>query len=173
VVGALILNISPTEGAPKKKPLKSQKKPLFPLQCKMQCYWKRAALLLIFVRIEQCLKEESGSTFLIIKRAAGGGSASLAIRLPRLFCDRKRRKRTVNAVPEMGFLISGNGTITGNGPLISSTGKLRYRHAVDDHNNLCHALPSIEDSWVTHRWEIRVFSFVLAISKVNAFLALR
>ena len=139
----------------------------------MQCYWKRAALLLIFVRIEQCLKEESGSTFLIIKRAAGGGSASLAIRLPRIFCDRKRRKRTVNAVPEMGFLISGNGTITGNGPLISSTGKLRYRHAVDDHNNLRHALPSIEDSWVTHRWEIRVFLFVLAISEVNAFLALR
>jgi len=49
----------------------------------------------------------------------------------------------------------------------------RYRHAVDDHNNLHHALPSVEDSWVTHRWEIRVFSFVLAISEVNAFLALR
>jgi hypothetical protein len=49
----------------------------------------------------------------------------------------------------------------------------RYRHAVDDHNNLRHALPSIEDSWATQRWEIRVFSFVLAISEVNAFLALR
>ncbi len=30
----------------------------------------------------------------------------------------------------------------------------RYRHAVDDHNNLCHALLSIEDSWATQRWEI-------------------
>ena len=37
---------------------------------------------------------------------------------------RKRRKRMVNAVPEMGFLLSGNGTITGNGPPISSTGTL-------------------------------------------------
>jgi hypothetical protein len=48
----------------------------------------------------------------------------------------------------------------------------RYRHAVDDHNNLRHGLPSIEDSWITQRWEIRVFTFVLAISEVNAFLAL-
>ena len=25
----------------------------------------------------------------------------------------------------------------------------RFRHAVDDHNNLRHALPSIEDTWLT------------------------
>jgi hypothetical protein len=49
----------------------------------------------------------------------------------------------------------------------------RYRHAVDDHNNLRHALPSIEDSWNTQRWETRVFSFILAITEVNAFLCLR
>ena len=49
----------------------------------------------------------------------------------------------------------------------------RYRHAVDDHNNLRHALPSIEDSWVSQRWETRVFSFILAITEVNAFLCLR
>ena len=49
----------------------------------------------------------------------------------------------------------------------------RYRHTVDDHNNLHHCLPSVEDSWTTQRWEVRVFSFVLAISEVNAFLALR
>jgi hypothetical protein len=48
-----------------------------------------------------------------------------------------------------------------------------YRHAIDDHNNLRHALPSIEDSWVTQRWEVRVFGFVLAITKVNTFLAVR
>jgi hypothetical protein len=47
-----------------------------------------------------------------------------------------------------------------------------YRHAVDDHNNLRHGLPSIEKSWITQRWEIRVFSFILAITKVNAFLCL-
>ena len=49
----------------------------------------------------------------------------------------------------------------------------RYRHAVDDHNNLCHGLPSVDDSWATKQWEIQVFTFVLAISEVNVFIALR
>ena len=30
----------------------------------------------------------------------------------------------------------------------------KYRHAVDDHNNLRHALPSLEDSWRTERWPV-------------------
>ena len=47
-----------------------------------------------------------------------------------------------------------------------------YRHAVDDHNNLRHLLPSIEDSWVTQRWETWVFAFLFAITEVNAFLCL-
>jgi len=29
----------------------------------------------------------------------------------------------------------------------------RYRHGVDNHNNLHHDLPSVEDSWITQRWE--------------------
>jgi hypothetical protein len=49
----------------------------------------------------------------------------------------------------------------------------KYRHAVDDHNNLRHSLPSIEHTITTTRWEMRVFSFVLAVSEVNAFLAYR
>jgi hypothetical protein len=49
----------------------------------------------------------------------------------------------------------------------------RYRHAVDDHNNLRHATPAVEDSWLTQRWECRVFSFLLALSEINTFLALR
>jgi hypothetical protein len=48
----------------------------------------------------------------------------------------------------------------------------RYRHSIDNHNNLWHGLPSIEDSWITHRWEICVFSFLLALTEVNAFLCL-
>jgi len=28
--------------------------------------------------------------------------------------------------------------------------QFKYRHAVDDHNNLHHALPSIEDAWETN-----------------------
>jgi hypothetical protein len=49
----------------------------------------------------------------------------------------------------------------------------KFRHAIDDHNNLCHSLPSIKDTWRTTRWEIRVFAFIIAISEVNAFLAIR
>ena len=45
-----------------------------------------------------------------------------------------------------------------------------YRHSVDYHNNLRHALPSILDKWVTYRWECRVFAFILAISDINTFL---
>ena len=48
----------------------------------------------------------------------------------------------------------------------------RYSHTFDDQNNLRHSLPSIEDTWVTDRWECRVFAFILAISEVNAFLIL-
>ena len=45
-----------------------------------------------------------------------------------------------------------------------------YRHVVDDHNNLRHELPSIEDTWMIHPWEFRVFAFISDISEVNAFL---
>jgi hypothetical protein len=38
---------------------------------------------------------------------------------------------------------------------------------------LHHLLPSIEHTITTTRWEIRVFSFVLAVSEVNAFLIYR
>ena len=48
-----------------------------------------------------------------------------------------------------------------------------YRHAVDDHNNLRHALPSVEDTWLKKRWECRVFTFILAMTEINTFLAFR
>jgi hypothetical protein len=48
-----------------------------------------------------------------------------------------------------------------------------YRHAVDDHNNHRHQVPSIEETWKTFRWENRVFAFLLALSEVNCWLALR
>ena len=44
---------------------------------------------------------------------------------------------------------------------------------VDDHNNLRHSSPSIEETWKTHRWENRVFAFLLAITEVNLYLWLR
>ena len=46
-----------------------------------------------------------------------------------------------------------------------------FWHAVDDHNNLRHLTPSIEETWVTHRWPCCVFSFLLAIAEVNIFKA--
>lgn len=49
----------------------------------------------------------------------------------------------------------------------------RYRHAVDDHNNLRHSDISLEETWVTHRWENRVFAFLLAVTEVNAYVAFR
>ncbi len=46
-----------------------------------------------------------------------------------------------------------------------------YQHAVDDHNNLWHSQPSRKSTWTTHWWVICVFSFILAISEENNFLA--
>ena len=47
------------------------------------------------------------------------------------------------------------------------------RHIVDDHNNMRHDTPAIEDVWVTERWQTRVFSFFLAVTEVNCFYAMR
>jgi hypothetical protein len=49
----------------------------------------------------------------------------------------------------------------------------KFRHAIDDHNNLRHALPLIEHTITMTRWEMRVLSFVLAVTEVNVFLAYR
>ena len=48
-----------------------------------------------------------------------------------------------------------------------------YRHAVNNHNNLQHVSPSIEGTWRIHRWQKRVFSFLLSVTEVNAFLTFR
>ena len=40
----------------------------------------------------------------------------------------------------------------------------KFRHSIVDHNNLRHQVPSIEGTWVTRRWPIRVLGFLLAIS---------
>eukprot|EP00804_Cyclotella_cryptica_P012921 CCRYP_002279-RA/>CCRYP_002279-RA protein AED:0.21 eAED:-0.11 QI:0/-1/0/1/-1/0/1/0/175 len=48
----------------------------------------------------------------------------------------------------------------------------QYLHSVDDHNNLRHGVPSIEETRVTTRWALRVFQFILVVTEVNIFLAL-
>ena len=49
----------------------------------------------------------------------------------------------------------------------------KFRHSVDDHNNHRHQVPSWEGTFKTIVWENRVFTFVVAISEVNAWLAFR
>ena len=48
-----------------------------------------------------------------------------------------------------------------------------YRHSIDDHNNLRHLSPALEETWVTHRWMNRVFSFILAVTEINTYLAMK
>ena len=45
-----------------------------------------------------------------------------------------------------------------------------YRHIVDDHNAIRHQVPSLEQTWRTHRWETWVFSFLLVVMEVNCCL---
>ena len=47
----------------------------------------------------------------------------------------------------------------------------KYRHQVDDHNNLRHSPISLEMSMSTKDWKILVFKFLMAIVEVNARLA--
>ena len=47
----------------------------------------------------------------------------------------------------------------------------RYRHKIDDHNNIRHSVPALEETWITPRWSNRVFCFFLAVSEINAYLA--
>ncbi len=49
----------------------------------------------------------------------------------------------------------------------------KYRHTVDNHNNLRHAVLSIEGTWTTDRWPVRVFQFLLAITEINTYLVIR
>ncbi len=49
----------------------------------------------------------------------------------------------------------------------------KYLHVVDDHNNLHHAMPSLEDTWRTEHWPVKVFTFLLAVTEINIYLALK
>jgi hypothetical protein len=48
-----------------------------------------------------------------------------------------------------------------------------YRHCVDDNNHFRHMRPSLEETWKTHQWVLRVLVFFLAVSEVNTFLCFR
>ena len=48
-----------------------------------------------------------------------------------------------------------------------------YPHVIDDQNNLCHVIPSIEDTWIMTQWECQVFAFLLSLAEVNAFMCLQ
>ena len=46
-----------------------------------------------------------------------------------------------------------------------------YRPAVDDNNHLHHQVTSIESTWITKRWPVCVFAFILALREVDTFFA--
>ncbi len=48
-----------------------------------------------------------------------------------------------------------------------------YHHSVDDHNNLHHQVPSIEETWTTICWACCVFLLLLAVTEVNVYLTMR
>lgn len=48
-----------------------------------------------------------------------------------------------------------------------------FRHTIDNHNNLWHYSPSAEETWVTQRWPVRIFTFLLSITEVNSYLAFK
>lgn len=48
-----------------------------------------------------------------------------------------------------------------------------YRHIIDDHNNLRHAVPSVEETWVTTCWALCVLQFLMAIMDINMYLCMR
>ncbi len=48
----------------------------------------------------------------------------------------------------------------------------QYLHAVNVHNNLCHAVPSFEGTSITEQWPIQVFSFLLAVTKINTYFTI-
>ena len=47
------------------------------------------------------------------------------------------------------------------------------KYIVNNYNNLRYSIPSIEATWVTHRWATRVFSFILAVTEENYYLAFK
>ncbi len=48
-----------------------------------------------------------------------------------------------------------------------------YHHIVEDHSNLCHVLPALDETWITTRWEICTFLFLLARTHANSYLIMR
>ena len=48
-----------------------------------------------------------------------------------------------------------------------------YHHIFNSHNDLCHALPNIEDTWRTDHWSARLFASVLTESEVNIYLVMK
>ena len=44
-----------------------------------------------------------------------------------------------------------------------------FRHMVDEHNKLQHKISSLEETWITYRWPVHVFQYLLACKEVNIF----
>ena len=74
---------------------------------------------------------------------------------------------------ERKFKVGGEDNVVTFKYKIPFSNHFDYRHIVDDHNGIRHMKPSLEQVWTTHRWPVRVFSFLLAVSEVNTYLAFK
>ena len=84
----------------------------------------------------------------------------------------KNEKSALNKLTTWEWKVNGKKVTTTLNYPYPAKWHYKYRQAIDDHNNLRHAVPSIKDSWTTHRWELRVLAFVITVCKVYAFLCI-
>lgn len=49
----------------------------------------------------------------------------------------------------------------------------RYPHAMDDHNNLRHQIPSFDETWTTCHWACCGIAFLLVVTEMNAYFTVR
>ena len=44
---------------------------------------------------------------------------------------------------------------------------------INDYNNICHAYPSIDETWSTHRQNYILLYFIISVIEVNSYLAMK
>ncbi len=96
-------------------------------------------------------------------------------------CWIKEPKYIMQIMTTGGDLYTVEGSFSGHGIGINSSifnyakpvkWWFRYWQPIDDNNNLCHAVPSIEGTWQINYWPIFHFSFITTSAKIKIYLIL-
>ncbi|KAG7340825.1 transposase IS4 [Nitzschia inconspicua] len=100
-----------------------------------------------------------------------------------LFCMKDTAEHTIKLISTYGSLVSSPDAperirlVDGEQKRFKYTEPFEdyflYQDAVHYHSHLRLSNMSLEETWVTDRWEDRVFAFILAITEVNIYLGLR